>query len=157
LSMQLVPVSVASIGMGGKVGYRKVDQNLWRLGPRFVHRRFQADVTAGTTPGNGDHFTYGRANLDVPLSSHTTVGWSGIYRAISAREDYWQTTDYDYVSRGYNSNTLVSAFRARILLGHRAAVEANLSIERASATLEGAASKQTSTYAKGGLCGSFRF
>jgi len=159
LSMQLVPVSVASIGMGGKVGYRKVDQNLWRLGPRFVHRRFQADVTAGTTPGNGDHFTYGRANLDVPLSSHTTVGWSGIYRAISSQKDYeWQTTVYDFSNaRAYHSSTFVNAFRVRTLIGHRAAIEANLSVERASGTLDGAASSQTSIFLKGGICGSFRF
>jgi hypothetical protein len=156
--MQMVPVSVGSIGMGGKVGYRKVDQNLWRFGPRLVHRRFQADITAGATPGNDDRFTYARANLDVPLSSRTTVGWSGIYRAISGRPNYdWQTTQYDSVSRAYNSSTVVNAFRVRTLLGHRAAVEANLSIECASGTLDGAARAQTSTFVKGGICGSFRF
>jgi hypothetical protein len=82
LSLQIIPVSVASIGMGGKVGYQKVDQNLWRVGPRFVHRLFQADFTAGTTKSGGDRFVYGRANVDIPLSGHTTVGWSGIARII---------------------------------------------------------------------------
>ncbi len=159
VSLQLVPVSVASIGMGGKVGYRAVDQNLWRLGPRFVHRRFQADITAGTTPGGGDRFAYARANLDVPVTSRTTVGWSGIYRSVSGQKSYdWQTTQYDSaVERAYHSSTLISAFRVRSLLGRRAAVEANLSIERASGTLDGAARSQTSTFVKGGLSGSFRF
>ena len=158
LSLQIVPVSVASIGMGGKVGYRRVDQNLWRVGPRFVHRLFQADVTAGTMSGNAARLTYARANLDVPLSSRTTVGWSGIYRSVSGEENYdWQTTTYDSVARAYNSSTLVNAFRVRALLGHRAAVEVNLSIERASGTLDGAASSQTSMFVKGGICGSFRF
>jgi hypothetical protein len=161
LSLQIVPVSVASVGIGGKVGYRKIDQNLWRLGPRFVHRRFQADITAGRSPGNGEYSTYttyARANLDVPLSSRTTVGWSGIYRAVSSQKNYdWQTTEYDSVARAYNSSTFVNAFRIRALLGHRAAVEANLSIERASGTLDGAARAQTSTFLKGGVCGSFRF
>ena len=160
LSLQIVPVSVASIGMGGKVGYRKDDQNLWRIGPRFVHRLFQADFTVGTTRGGGDRLSYARANLDVPLTSHTTVGWSGIYRSISGQKDYaWQTTGgYDFsVERAYHSSTLVNALRVRTLLGHRAAVEANLSIERASGTLDGAASAQTSLFVKGGLCGSFRF
>jgi len=156
-SLQIVPVSVASIGMGGKVGYRKSDQNLWRIGPRFVHRLFQADITAGVTQGS--RFSYARANLDVPLSSHVGVGWSGIYRSV-ARNDYWdwQTTQFNYgVARAYSSSTLVNAFRVRALLGHRAAVEANLSFERASGTLDGAASSQTSTFVKGGICGSFRF
>jgi hypothetical protein len=80
--------------MGGKVGFRKVDQDLWRVGPRFVHRLFQADITAGTTKSGGDRFVYGRANVDVPLSSHTTVGWSGIYRSINYQAHYgWQMAD----------------------------------------------------------------
>ena len=160
LSMQIVPVSVGSIGMGGKVGFRKTDQNLWRLGPRFVHRRFQADITAGAAPGGGDRFTYARANLDVPLSERTSAGWSGIYRSASTEKSYdWQTADgYDYSNaRSYSSSTLVNAFRVRTLIGHRAAVEANLSVERASGTLDGAARPQTSLYVKGGVCGSFRF
>ncbi|HJX53348.1 MAG TPA: hypothetical protein VJ801_11325 [Polyangia bacterium] len=158
LSLQIVPVSVASVGMGGKVGYRKVDQNLWRIGPRFVHRRFQTDITVGTTPGEGDRFTYARANVDVPLSRRTTVGWSGIYRAVSGQENYdWFTTQYEGVARAYHSSTLVNAFRVRALLGRRAAVEANLSIERASGALDGAARAQTSWFGKGGICGSFRF
>jgi hypothetical protein len=157
LSLQIVPVSVGSVGLGGKVGYRAISQNLWRIGPRFVHRRFQADVIAGVARSPGGDFTYARANIDVALSSRITVGWSGIYRAISVREDYWQATDDDYTSRSYNSNTVVNAFRIRTLLGHRAAVEANLSIERASGTLDGAERTQTSLFIKGGLCGSFRF
>jgi hypothetical protein len=157
-SLQIVPLSVGSIGMGGKVGYRKIDQNLWRIGPRFVHRLFQADVTAGTAAGGGDRLTYARANLDVPLSRQITVGWSGIYRSVSAQQVWdWQTTVYDPILRTYSSDTLVNAFRVRALLGHRAVVEANLSIERASGTLEGAALSQTSLYPKGGICGSFRF
>jgi hypothetical protein len=54
-------------------------------------------------------------------------------------------------------NTLDNALRVRALLGRRAAVEANLSIERASGTLDGAARAQTSWFAKGRICGSFRF
>lgn len=158
-SLQIVPLSVGSIGMGGKVGYRKTDQDLWRIGPRFVHQLFQADITAGTASGGGDRLTYARANLDVPLSSQITVGWSGIYRSVSAQQVWdWQTTTiYDSVPRTYSSDTVVNAFRVRALLGHRAVIEANFSIERASGTLEGAARSQTSLYPKGGICGSFRF
>jgi hypothetical protein len=158
-SLQIVPVSVGSIGMGGKVGYRAVDQDLWRVGPRFVNRLFQADITAGTTGSDGDRFTYARANVDVPLPHHTIVGWSGIYRSIAGQTTHnWETTEMDYsMERAYHSSTFVNAFRVRALLGQRAAVEANLSIERASSTLDGAASKQTTSFVKGGLCGSFRF
>jgi hypothetical protein len=158
-SLQIVPVSVGSIGMGGKVGYRKVDQDLWRVGPRFVHRRFQADVTVGTTEGEGDRLTYARANVDVLILGRTVVGWSGIYRSISGQKNYgWDNTETDYaVGRTYDSSTFVNAFRLRTPLGHRAAIEANLSFERASATLEGAARSQTSLFLKGGIYGSFRF
>jgi hypothetical protein len=124
-----------------------------------VHRRFQADITVGTASMGGDRFTYARANLDVPLSGWLTLGWSGIYRSIKVEStNDWQTSSDDYSNtRAYHSNTLVSAFRMRALLGHRAAVEANLSIERASGSLDGAASSQASLYFKGGVCGSFRF
>ena len=158
LSLQIVPVSVGSIGMGGKVGFRKVDENLWRVGPRFVHRLFQADITAGATFGMADRFHYARANLDVPIDGRTSVGWSGIYRSVwSPMMFSWATDTYDSVGRSYNSSTLVSAFRVRTLLGHRAAVEANLSVERAKGSLDGAAASEANVFIKGGVYGSFRF
>jgi hypothetical protein len=99
-----------------------------------------------------------RANLDIPLSSQITAGWSGIYRSVSGPTSYsWITDTYDSVGRAYDSNTIVNAFRVRALLGHRAAVQANLSIERAQATFDGAASDRALIFIKGGAYGSFRF
>jgi hypothetical protein len=157
-SLQLVPVSVGSIGMGGKSGYLATDTNLWRLGPRYVHRWFQADVTAGTDSTDGLRVTYARANLDVTAFGHTSVGWSGIYRSVDADHRWgWQTTDYDGNLRDYSSSTLVTAFRARTHIGRRAVLDASLSAERVSATLSGGARPDTSWFVKAGVYGSFRF
>jgi hypothetical protein len=156
-SLQIVPVSVADIGMGGRLRYRTTEENLWRVGPRFVHRRFQADVTAGTNPGSQDRMVYARANLDVPLSAQISTGWSGIYRSIDSGETWDWRTAKDYVSatHSYRSTTLVSAFRLRTQVGRRAVLDASLSVERDAGNLEGAA--EVNWFWKCGVSGSFRF
>lgn len=158
-SMQIVPVSVGDVGMGGKLGYRLSIPNLWRAGPRLVHRRFQADITAGTNTGDhgANRFVYARANLDIPLTARTTVGWSGIYRSIDAKDDApWRTNDGANVAHTYASTTLVNAFRGRTLLGHRLVVDAEFSVERATSHFDSDPT-DTSWFWKLGVAGSFRF
>jgi len=156
-SLQIVPVSVGDIGMGGVAGFKPVSANLWRVGPRFVHRRFQVDVTAGTNPGEYEHFVYARANLDVPLSDRTSVGWSGIYRSVDSGEHWgWQTVDYLNAAHTYQSTTVVNAFRLRTHLGRRALLDGSLSVERNAGTFDDAAT-ESQWFWKAGVSGSFRF
>ncbi len=156
-SLQIVPVSVANVGMGGKLGYRSNEENLWRIGPRFVHRLFQADFTVGTNPSDYDHFVYARANLDVPVASQTSVGWSGIYRSANTDSTWdWQATDHLDSGHTYRSTTLTSAFRVHTRLGRRALLDAFLSVEHSDASIDNAAS-DVEWFWKCGLSGSFRF
>ena len=157
LSLQLIPISVAEVGMGGKLAYRNPNQNMWRLGPRFAHRLFQVDLTAGTTMDRDVRLVFARANVDVPLSRRTSVGWSGIYRSVDASADWeWTTTDGILVEHTYKSSTWVSAFRLHAKLGRRAGLDANLSVERNAATFDGT-SPDIHWFWKCGLAGSFRF
>jgi hypothetical protein len=159
LSLQIVPLSVGDIGMGGKQGYRASIPNLWRAGPRLVHRLFQADITAGTNTGNNDEdrFVYVRANVDVPLSSGTQVGWSGIYRSIDVKDRaIWHTPDSDDDGHTYTSSALVSSFRARTQIGHRMLVDATLSVERTASHFD-TDPADAGWFWKCGVAGSFKF
>lgn len=157
VSLQIVPVSVAEVGMGGKQGYRNPNQNMWRVGPRFAHRLFQADITAGASPDKSDRLVFVRANLDVPLSHGTSAGWSGIYRSVDASSTWeWKTTDFINESYAYKSSTWVSAFRLHTQLGHRAALDANLSVERNAGAFDSDPA-DVHWFWKCGVAGSFRF
>jgi len=156
-SLQIVPVSVAEVGMGGKQAYRSPNQNMWRVGPRFAHRLFQVDVTAGASPDKDIRLVFARANLDVPLSRGTRVGWSGIYRSVRTSSAWeWKTTDFINASYTYESSTWVSAFRLHTQLGHRAGLDASLSVERNAGAFDGS-SPDVHWFWKCGVAGSFRF
>ncbi len=164
-SMQLVPVSVGEIGVGGSGKHTEVDANLWRVGPRIATRTFQADVTAGFFTGNsggmGQHkLRYARANLDVLLASGVTLGWTTIVRSVASDGDVYFVAERQGVDGfdHYDGRTLVNAFHVHWLLGHRAAIEGQLSVENFHGRFDRDASSDTQrNHVKAGFCGSFRF
>lgn len=157
LSLQVVPVSVNEVGMGGSSAYRNPDLNMWRAGPRFSHRFFQADLTLGANSSQDVHLFFSRVNLDVPVAARTSVGWSGIYRSVNTDPSYdWKSANDSFLEHTYTSSTWVSAFRVRALLGRRAAVDANLSVERNAGTMD-STNSDVQWFWKCGVAGSFRF
>jgi hypothetical protein len=154
-SLQIVPVSVADVGMGGQMGFLRRTENMWRIGPRFAHRLFQADVTAGATTNHETHLVFARSNFDVPITRRTSLGWSGIYRSVDINSAFdWEGSDQG--QHGYRSSTWTSAFRLHARLGRRAALDADLSVERNAGVFDGGPT-DVHWYWKSGVAGSFHF